>query len=341
VRYRQNLQAALRMRYKRLEASNIDDIHSEIRLVTTWISEQPTLRAILTENEHAEPWLGYDDWAERQLADLSKGLEPAGLRPCWSDAGRACLAWCLVKRLADTPQGREGFSGHREGLVEQYVKAMSYGVGSVKTFAQRIIRPLIDYLGEQIVGETAILYALERYVRRVEWFDRDELHARYRENTGNGEKTYEKDMRRFLFAEGISMPFSQAQSASGLSDVLAELDTDDPLVCELKIFDGKSRGKRYLAKGVNQAAHYAADCAKTAAYLVIINLSGRQLALPSDRPANVWPPNVELAGVHVHLVAVRALPTAPASQHGRATPVTISRADLIDVDGPDLSPGPS
>jgi hypothetical protein len=53
------------------------------------------------------------------------------------------------------------------------------------------------------------------------------------------------------------MPFSQARSASGLSDVLAELDSDDPLVCEVKVFDGAGRSKHHLATGVGQVLHYA------------------------------------------------------------------------------------
>jgi hypothetical protein len=138
-------------------------------------------------------------------------------------------------------------------------------------------------------------------------------------------------LRRFLFTEGINMPFSQTRSASGLSDVLSELDTDDPLVCELKVFDGDARGKRHLASGINQAVQYAQDYGKTAAYLVIINLSGRALELPSDGASDAWPPHVEMAGVRVHLIAVRALPTATASKQGRAAPVVITRGDLIDA----------
>ncbi len=66
---------------------------------------------------------------------------------------------------------------------------------------------------------------------------------------------------------------------------------------------------------------------------MIINLSGRALQLPSDGAAVAWPPQVEIAGVRVYLIAVRALPTATASKQGRVTPVIVTRADLIDVGG--------
>lgn len=60
------------------------------------------------------------------------------------------------------------------------------------------------------------------------------------------EEVYDVHLRRFLFAEGINLPFAQAKSASGESDVLTDLDTDDPLVCEVKIFDADNRRKATL-----------------------------------------------------------------------------------------------
>jgi hypothetical protein len=110
-----------------------------------------------------------------------------------------------------------------------------------REFAERILRPLFDYLDERIGAESSVLYVLERYVRRVEWFDREDLYRRAMVDAQKVEEVYDADLRRFLFSEGINMPFSQAKSASGLSDVLSELDTDDPLACEVKVFDGADR----------------------------------------------------------------------------------------------------
>src|SRR5260370_12649187 len=107
------------------------------------------------------------------------------------------------------------------------------------------------------------------------------------------------------------MPFSQAKSASGLSDVLTDLDTDDPFIGEVKLFDADNHGKRELATGVNQATQYAQDWGKTTGYLVTINLSGRPLEFPTDRPKGVCPPCLQLGGVRVHLITTRPLPTPP------------------------------
>ena len=201
-----------------------------------------------------------------------------------------------------------------------------------REFAERILRPLFDYLDERIGAESSMLYTLERYVRRVEWFERDDLYQRYLADRQNGEAVYDLDLRKFLFSEGINMPFSQAKSASGLSDVLTDLDTDDPFIGEVKLFDAVNHGKRELATGVNQAILYAQDWVKTTGYLVAVNLSGRQLELPTDDPKGTWPPYLEVGGVRVHLITVRALPTPTASQQGKPRPVSFTRENLVNPD---------
>jgi hypothetical protein len=333
MRYQQDLQVSLRERLRRLMVAGCEDASHEVRLVTGWIDRQPALRAILTEAERAEP--GLDPAAlVSTLLNGGTGLGRQFRWPNQTEDGRAFLIWQLMRRMtADDEAGTD--STH---IVMQYGHPVSSHTNMNdiwREFAERILRPLFDYLGERIGAESSTLYVLERYVRRVEWFDRDGLHARAMQDTRNAENVYDSDLRRFLFSEGINMPFSQAKSASGLSDVLTDLDTDDPLVCEVKIFDAASRGRRHLASGVNQAISYASDYGKQVAYLLIINLSGRPLTLPSEDDLKVWPPRITVAGIRVYLIAVRALPTASASRLGKPAPVTITHDDLVDPDAVD------
>jgi hypothetical protein len=173
----------------------------------------------------------------------------------------------------------------------------------------------------------------------VEWFARQNLYDRAMKDTRNAEAVYNLDLRRFLFSEGINMPFTQAQSPSGESDVLTGLDTDDPFVGEVKIY-GAGRAKRNLAGGVQQALSYASDYGKQVGYLVIINLSGKPLSLPSDEDPELWPPRITVAGTRVYLIAVRALPPiASASKLGKLAPVTITHDDLVDPDAADEESG--
>jgi hypothetical protein len=143
-----------------------------------------------------------------------------------------------------------------------------------------------------------------------------------------GRGRLDRDLRLFLFDQGIDYPFSQPKSASGQVDVVAGVDGDDPLVCEIKLFDAGSYGKPYLAKGLQQAVAYAHDYGKTTAYLVIVNLADQHLDLPSDEPGQ-WPPRLEVTGVTVFMVPVRAKPQPSASKRGPLRPVQVARSELI------------
>jgi hypothetical protein len=48
-----------------------------------------------------------------------------------------------------------------------------------REFAEDILQPLFDFLSERVGAESSILHTLERYRTRIEWFDRDELYARF------------------------------------------------------------------------------------------------------------------------------------------------------------------
>jgi hypothetical protein len=330
LRYQQDLQVNLRDRLRRLLVADCEDAGHEVRLVTGWIEQQPALRAILAEAERAEPDLDRDGLGNA----LSQGGSGLGRSFRWlsqTEAGRATLVWHLMRRMA--AEDRDGTDGPR--IVITYAHAVSSETNITdmwREFAERILRPMFDYLDERLGAESSVLYTLERYVRRVEWFERDDLYQRYLANRQSGEEVYDRDLRKFLFSEGINMPFSQAKSASGLSDVLTDLDTDDPFIGEVKLFDADNHGKRELATGVNQATQYAQDWRKTTGYLVTINLSGRALELPTDGPKGVWPPYLELGGIRVYLITVRALPSPTASQQGKPRPVSVTREDLINPD---------
>ncbi|MGH3494610.1 MAG: hypothetical protein ACRDRL_06435 [Sciscionella sp.] len=335
MRYQQDLQVRLRDRYRRLMTVDYGDLAHEIALVFGWIDGQPALRAILAEARLNEPDLDFDTWDKQVQTTQRVGTG----WPSRTEEGRASLVWQLLHKIA------EADSNAAELTIRGYAFALGQGnlTERARGFVQRIISPLIDFLDERIGGESNVLHILERYVRRTEWFEREELFRRFQNAPPQqGEAVYDTDLRRFLFAEGVDMPFSQARSASGESDALGELDGDDPLMCEIKLL-GEGRRVRDVAKGVHQAVLYAQDYGKNTAYLVIVNLTDRPLELPSDGPAGHWPPVVELSGVRVHLIAVRARPDVTASKRGTATPLRITRDALInpetdDADGSDETP---
>jgi hypothetical protein len=294
----------------------------EVRLIVKWINDQPALRAFLAEAAQVEP----DADLEALKAGLGRGVQFSW--PTSTEEGRATLVWQLMQDIA-------------VGSVSNNYYATSIGTGysgvtniqdGWREFAQDVLQPLFDYLGELISNQSAVLHTLERYCTRVEWFDREELYARFAANTRNGEEVYNLDLQRFLYLDGDLVTHAKPRSASGEADLVGGLDTDDPLVCDGKVFDADGRGVAYLVKGVHQIVKYAHDHGKNTAYLAIYNISDKLLECASEGPAGLWPPYVELSGVRVYFVVVRALPPAnTASKSGKPQPIRLALGDLIET----------
>lgn len=319
MRVQQDLQVALRERYRRCLTQDFRSLAHETRMVRNWILAQPALVAIVDEAVRQEPELDTEGWvgsfSGRQFS-----------WPSSTEAGRSTLAWAMVNAVADNPDEDRAVIDVAHGL------SMSGGDlnDDARALVEKVYAPLFDYLFERVSEDSSVLYMLDRFVRLVEWFDRDSLHEAYQQNTQQGEEVYDRALRRFLFQEGVNMPYSQTKSASGLADVLSDLDTEDPLICEVKLF---LSDKRPLSGGIHQAVLYAQDHGKSTAYLVVINLSGRPLELPTDGDEKSVPKYLDVAGVRVVLIPVRALPpTTTASKAGKANSIVVTKDDLTNPD---------
>jgi len=314
MRWQQDLQVKLRNRYRSLYTADFHRIPREIDLVVAWISSQLALTYMLEEARLIEAIPTYDDWISAQHG---RGLWEW---PTKTEAGRAVFIWDLLRHMSESDQEIVQFLSALSG--ESKYDSMT------RDFTEQVARPLFDYLEEQIGDGSSVLYTLERYVRQVEWFDQKRLYDEFSVNTRQGEDVYDRHLREFLFREGFNMPYSQLRSPSGKSDVLSGLEGDDPLICELKLYDGDNRDIAHLASGVTQALQYANDHGKSAAHLVVINLTTRPLQFPSDGPENAKPPYLDLPAARVYIIQVRGLPRESASKQGKTEPLIIRRTQL-------------
>ncbi|MEU9271972.1 hypothetical protein AB0E04_42205 [Streptomyces sp. NPDC048251] len=323
MKYQQRLQVAVRERLRKLMTASYSSAGHEVHLAVTWINSQPALKGLLEEASRAEP--GVD--RER----FRTGLTRSGrfVWPSRTEQGRAALIWELMQDIASKEASNPDV-GLRTAIGYSMQRRHQ---DSWREFAEDILQPLFDFLSERVGAESSILHTLERYRTRIEWFDREELYTRFTADTANGEEVYNLDLQRFLFLEGDHITHAKPRSASGEADLIGDLDGRDPLVCDGKIFDGKSRGKSYLVKGVHQIIKYAHDYGQHTAYLVIYNITDKLLELPTDGTPGAWPPYTELAGVRVYFIHVRvAPPTTTASKAGKATRVTLTHAELTNPD---------
>jgi hypothetical protein len=330
MRHQARLQDAIRDRYDRLADTDAETIDHQIALTRDWINGQPELRAILAEADTAEPGMDFPTWRSNML-----DRENAFVWPSRTEAGRAWLVWQLMAAIAAgcssggaTYQTRDYSVRFRVPFMPPDVKGQNDLV--VTRFVKQVFRPFFHYLIDQVEYGSTVIHTLQRYKARVEWFDQDSLYARYEENTRNGEEVYNLDLQRFLLLDGGYITQAKARSASGEADLIGGLETDDPLICEGKLYKGDSA---YLANGFHQVIKYAHDYNKTVAHLIVFNLTPKLLQVQTDGPAGAWAPFVEAAGVRVHLIAVRALPpSTTASKSGKATTVVIRRNNLTTLD---------
>lgn len=325
MRYEQDLQVQLRDRLARLLKIDYDEAAAQVKFTVNWIRKQSALVSILTNAEQAEQGLAADFESWKQ--SVAQG-QPAATE---TEAGRAWLVWKLLEEVAD--ESRTGDTDPVRSYIMGYYRRNSGVTDAVRKLFLRVVAPMFDYLSDQVGQAASMLYLLQRYVRRLEWFERDDLYARYEAASGQkGEEVYDIAFRRFLFDEGVSMPFSQVKSPSGLADAVVDEGDSERFVGEIKLFDGENRRKRELAKGFNQAIQYAQDWGSSTSYLVIVNLSGRTLELPSEGSVDSWPSYLDVGGIRVYMVVARALPRESASKQGKVQPVVVTREDLLDPD---------
>jgi len=315
MRYEHNLQAKLNQKYSLVYGAQSDSYRYEIRYLRDFIQSSPALRAITETLENSNPEIDPSEWVRDKFSMRTYS---------WPDteSGRAKIIWQFINWWAD---GADPLGFSRSFSVSTHLDTM------LREMTEQTVRPFVEYLMEQLGSASEVLYMLERFTRRLEWFDQDELYKKYLADTKHGEDTYDAHLRKFLFDQGIDYPFSQPKSASGQVDIAAGLDGDDPLVCEVKLYD-PSRNYRvpYVAKGFRQALDYAHDYGKSIAYLVTFNLSDHGLQLPTDEVSKPWPPRLHVEGVTVYLVVVNAKPLPSASQRGKASPRLVTRDELVN-----------
>ena len=139
----------------------------------------------------------------------------------------------------------------------------------VTAFHSLLVEPLYEYIDECLDDQRVILSLLRRYKHKCEWFKRDELFNIWEEDTRKGEKKLVWNLYEYLYDQGVDFSI-EPTSVSGEIDLIALQNTDDRLLADAKIFNpNSSKGKSYIAKGLNQIYIYTQDYNEPFGYLVI------------------------------------------------------------------------
>ncbi len=135
-------------------------------------------------------------------------------------------------------------------------------------------------------------------------------------------RSVDRDLRRFLFESGIDFPFSQPRSPGGQADVVASLETDEPLVLEIKVWDSeKNYRENRVRDGLRQVMNYAAMYGNDKGYVVVFNCDVVPLTFVSETNPGEWPARIEADRTYYFLDINIAPQPLPVSQQDKGKPV--------------------
>ena len=212
----------------------------------------------------------------------------------------------------------EGYAQGRDLIQMQAPSKSAFLENSYAEFTRICFIPLLNYLIDDIRASNNMFYLLLRYKRWVEWFEDDRLNNLYQQSLGNGESLLDEDLRKFLFDNGIDYPFSQPRSPGGQADIVAGLETDDPLVLEVKIWDTNKRYRENrIRDGLRQVIDYAAKYGKSSGYVVVFNADPIPLRFVDSQNPGFWPACLESGSTYYFIAVDIALREKPVSQHNK------------------------
>jgi len=210
-----------------------------------------------------------------------------------------------------------------------------WGVGgsfdeNFRKVKQNFIEPIINYLFDELEESNIVLYLLEKYKARTEWFLHKNLLAKYNVSENNFEQIFDDDLRLYLFDQGIEHPFSTPKSASGRADIIGLLDTSNPLIMEIKVYDSqKNYRKNRIIDGFSQAVKYANDFNKNSAYIVIFNVNNVEIQITSESD-KIFPPMISFNNKNFYFIVINLNFEISASKVGKLDVVTVSKEELIN-----------
>jgi len=260
--FNRQLRYELQVRKDRLFRVDLMAFNDELKIFFEFLRSKPLLNGLLEELRLNLPdfKLAYANMVAKRRIILPT-TEKERVRLCLS-----FLEYCM----------NEGSEDESSQIGIELGHLMNFEEGTT-FFIEQFFMPFYEYFDQHIEDVSSVLYIIEKFKLRSQWFERERLFNLYNSDTSTGEAKLDKSLREFLFDNGIEFPFSSPASDSGRADIVASLHTPDPVIVEVKVFDGASRGRSYIGKGIRQINEYMTDYSKDIGYLVIFNVCDKDL----------------------------------------------------------------
>jgi hypothetical protein len=314
--YVQNLRYKLQKRVRRLNSTEFGTFHNALSVFWKFLDSHSIFRGIC-DDLLARVANANDDAlriCEKQESLLgTTELEHAAMSYC-------VIQWCIrsVRPDAESHVGR------------LYVRTSNF-TEMIRAFRDQFLEPLYEYIDEQLDDQRAVLALLRRYKHKCEWFAREGIFNRWKDDTKWGERGLAQHLYEYLHDQGIDLHI-EPQSASGEADLIAMQKTDDPLIADAKIFDpDRSKGKPYIASGFAQVYRYTIDYNEPFGYLIVY-LTGKHDLRFTLKEKVQSTPFIVYNNKTIFLMTIDIFPhEESASKRGTLTPVEITEEDLIKM----------
>ncbi len=191
------------------------------------------------------------------------------------------------------------------------------------------ISPIFYYFHDKLDRLNSTVYLLEKFKKRTEWFTKKEIYQSYISAEKNYEQLLEDNLRLFLFDQGIDYPFSTPLSASGRADIIGEIETDDPLIIEIKIFDrSKGYGKDRIKDGFSQVVKYANDYNKDCGFLVLFNMDDAEINFKFSDNNKIFPPSLTFNNKTFYFIVINCNNSQTASKTKTTVEIEVTETEL-------------
>jgi hypothetical protein len=173
------------------------------------------------------------------------------------------------------------------------------------TIFELYISPIINHIHDSLDESSTILYLLEKYKKKTEWFTSKELQAKYNEMDNGFETLFEDDLRSFLFEQDINLPFNTATSALENVKPSGEIEPIEPIVAQIVICDkSKNYEREALKTGFSEIVKYANQFDKSYGFLVVFNMNSFDITSNQEQNGFVIKPKVEYKAKTYYFIVV-------------------------------------
>nr|WP_319510192.1 hypothetical protein [uncultured Draconibacterium sp.] len=315
----QVLRYKLQKRVRRLNSiDNSHYFHYHFALIQFWnfLQSQTVFKGILDDIENRY---------YKSIEDAEKILKASREIILFdNEIEEAAAAYFVIKKCIQDDNDRIEFS------IGSMIFGRHDNENALSNFHENIVEPFYEFIDEKIDDEKLLLSLLIRYKRRTEWFNREILYSKWKEETTKGEKILALDLYSFLFDQGIEFSIEPA-SISGEADLVSIQTDEEPLIADAKIFNpDKSKNKSYIINGINQLYTYTLDYNETFGYLLVYNTSQTDLLLNFQRNEQSIP-CISINNKTIFVLMIDIYPhEQSASKRGKLKAIELNENEIIE-----------